>query len=145
MKIFTIGFTKKSAEGFFDLLEKHGVQKIIDIRISSSSQLAGFAKDKDLAYFARKILGIPYEHRLELAPTKELMNGYRSGEISGEGYKQRYLELLEQRNVLQGLEIADFENACLLCSEHEPEGCHRKVLAERLSEEFEGVEVVHLL
>ena len=49
--LYTIGFTKKSAEDFFELLKKHHVKNIIDVRISNSSQLAGFAKGNDLIYF----------------------------------------------------------------------------------------------
>lgn len=45
--LFTIGFTKKSAEHFFELLKKYHVKKIIDIRINNTSQLAGFAKGVD--------------------------------------------------------------------------------------------------
>ncbi len=80
-----------------------------------------------------------------LAPTKEIMNTYRSGELSTEQYHQQYLELLKQRNVLQNLQIGEFENACLLCSEHEPEHCHRKVLAEYIQGAYPQVEVVHLV
>ena len=46
--LFTIGFTKKSAEQFFELLKSNKVKQLVDIRISNGSQLAGFAKGKDL-------------------------------------------------------------------------------------------------
>ena len=42
--LFTIGFTKKSAEQFFELLKKNKVKQLVDVRISNGSQLAGFAK-----------------------------------------------------------------------------------------------------
>jgi len=58
MKIFTIGFTKKSAEEFFTLLKDAGVRRVIDIRLNNTSQLAGFAKARDLEYFLKAILGI---------------------------------------------------------------------------------------
>ena len=58
MKIFSIGFTQKSAEEFFDLLRKHGIQRVVDIRIHLGGQLAGFAKDCDLAYFLKALAGI---------------------------------------------------------------------------------------
>ena len=42
VKLFTIGFTKKSAETFFSLLRESGVLRVLDIRLHNTSQLAGF-------------------------------------------------------------------------------------------------------
>jgi hypothetical protein len=49
MKLYTIGFTKKSAERFFGLLllRKAGVTTLVDVRLNNVSQLAGFAKRDD--------------------------------------------------------------------------------------------------
>ena len=82
IKLYTIGFTKKSAQRFFELLEQNQVRKIIDTRISNTSQLSGFAKGKDLAFFARRLANIDYEHELRFAPTKEFLGKYRKKEIS---------------------------------------------------------------
>ncbi len=144
MKLFTIGFTKKTAEEFFNLLEKNKVQKIIDTRINNVSQLAGFAKGSDLEFFSRKILNIGYEHNIELAPTKELLTKYRKGSISWNEYEKEYLGLLTERQILNGLDIAQLENACLLCSEHDPRHCHRRLLAEYIQVKFPTVEIIHL-
>lgn len=58
MKVFTIGFTKTSAESFFTRLQKAGVKKVIDVRLHNDSQLAGFAKKDDLRYFLDALCGI---------------------------------------------------------------------------------------
>jgi uncharacterized protein (DUF488 family) len=63
--IFTIGFTKKSAEDFFGKLGNSGVKRLIDVRLNNVSQLAGFTKKDDLRFFLRQILGIDYLHLLE--------------------------------------------------------------------------------
>jgi uncharacterized protein (DUF488 family) len=144
MKLFTIGFTQKSAEEFFGLLENNGVKKIIDTRINNVSQLAGFAKEKDLEYFARRILNIRYEHKPSLAPTKDLLDRYRKDALSWSDYEKEYLKLIEERQILKGLDIEGLDNACLLCSEHEPIRCHRRLLAEYLRERISGLEIVHL-
>ena len=68
IRLYTIGFTEKSAERFFQLLEKYQVKKILDTRVSNSSQLSGFAKGKDLAFFAKRLANINYEHRIDFAP-----------------------------------------------------------------------------
>lgn len=38
--LYTIGFTKKSAERFFGLLRGSHVKQLVDVRISNGSQLA---------------------------------------------------------------------------------------------------------
>lgn len=63
VNVATIGFTKSNAEHFFERSLKAGVKKLIDVRLHNTSQLAGFAKADDLAYFLRKIGGIEYVHQ----------------------------------------------------------------------------------
>jgi uncharacterized protein (DUF488 family) len=143
IKVFTIGFTGKSARTFFGLLEQNGVKKIIDTRISNNSQLAGFAKGADLAFFAERIGGIDYEHRLEFAPTRELLDAYRNKKMTWDAYTTAYLGLLEERHI-NTIDIASLDEACLLCSEHLPTQCHRRLLAEYLQQIEPTIEIIHL-
>jgi uncharacterized protein (DUF488 family) len=83
MRLFTIGFTKTSAEGFFSRLSKAHVKKLIDVRLNNVSQLAGFAKKEDLRYFARAICGIDYKHLPELAPTQTFSMTIRNRRVLG--------------------------------------------------------------
>ena len=145
MELFTIGFAGKSAEAFFTSLVKHGVKKVIDIRLSNVSQLAGFTKKNDLKYFLKVIANIEYEYVPQLAATKELMDGYRHGKIPWEAYETAYLKLLEERQVEKLLKPEDFDKGCLLCSEEKPDHCHRKLAAEWLRGQWEGMEVRHLI
>ncbi len=145
MELYTIGFAGKSAEQFFTSLMKHGVRKVIDIRLNNVSQLAGFTKKNDLKYFLKEIAGIEYEYVPLLAATKELMEGYRGGKISWEEYEATYRKLLEERQVEKVLKPEDFDKGCLLCSEARPDHCHRRLAAEWLKEKWEGVEVRHIL
>jgi uncharacterized protein (DUF488 family) len=146
MKLFTIGFTQKRAEEFFETLRQNGVRRLVDIRINPGGQLSGFAKQEDLPYFlARLADGCEYIHLLELAPTKEIMVEYRSSS-DWKRYESRFTRLMDERGIPQGLSRADFENkpSCLLCSEATPEHCHRRLVAERLASAWPGVEIVHL-
>jgi len=145
MELYTIGFAGKSAEQFFTSLMKHGVRKVIDIRLNNVSHLAGFTKKNDLKYFLKEIAGIEYEYVPLLAATKELMEGYRGGKISWEEYEASYRKLLEEQQVEKVLKPEDFAKACLLCSEARPDHCHRRLAAEWLKEKWEGVEVRHIL
>lgn len=143
MSLFTIGFTKHSAEHFFETLKSSGVNRLIDIRMNKSSQLAGFAKGSDLPYLLKVIAGIEYEAIESLAPTKELLKAYRSKEVSWEIFEDLYLKQIRSSGVLNSLKPGDFENSCLLCSENAPIKCHRRLLAEEMHM-FWGIQVVHL-
>src|SRR5947207_16029974 len=125
IKLYTIGFTEKSAETFFSLLRTNKVKKIVDTRINNVSQLAGFAKGSDLKFYAKEIGGMGYEHKIDFAPTKELLSRYRDEKLSWEEYEVEYLNLLDMRKVAQKTDIEKLHENCLLCSEHTPEKCHR--------------------
>jgi len=144
IKLYTIGFTEKTAEEFFTLLQKVGIKKILDVRINNVSQLAGFAKGKDLAYFAQAILGADYEHKIDYAPTKELLKDFRDKKVDWAQYEKEYLEILDQRNLLEKLDFGKLDGACLLCSEHDPRMCHRRLLAEYLQKANSEIEIIHL-
>lgn len=144
--LYTIGFTKKNAEQFFELLKTHRVQTLVDVRISNSSQLAGFAKGSDLTYFLRQIGGIGYRHITDFAPTKELLSDYRTGTVKWPEYERIFNGLLDKRGINKRYKVADFDNCCFLCSEETPEHCHRRLLAEYLQrQDPENVQIVHLV
>lgn len=146
IRLYTIGFTGKTAEDFFTLLQKAGVSKVIDTRINNVSQLAGFAKSQDLEYFLRSIAGIQYEHNLDMAPTKELLSSYRDKELTWDQYEKKYIALLEQRNVARyAAQPIYLDASCFLCSEHEPDHCHRRLLAEYLQRINTSIEINHLM
>lgn len=144
IKLYTIGFTGKSAQKFFELLENNGVKKIIDTRISNNSQLSGFAKGQDLKFFARRVAQVDYEHLLQFAPTRELLEQYRQKAITWDEYTVEYLNLLEMRDIKTSVEPASLHKCCLLCSEHSPEKCHRRLLAEYLQANYPDIEIIHL-
>jgi uncharacterized protein (DUF488 family) len=144
MTIYTIGFTRSSAESFFTRLQRAGVRRLIDVRLNNISQLAGFAKKDDLAFFLRTICGIPYEHHPELAPTQELLDFYRKDGGAWSDYERRFTDLIAGRSIETALSREALDGACLLCSEDKPTHCHRRLVAEYLRERWGGVEIVHL-
>lgn len=148
-KLCTIGFTKKTAEQFFGLLEQAGVRRLIDVRENRGGQLSGFAKHPDLSYFLDRLLGIEYIHEPSLAPSEEIRNAYRVTK-NWEQYEESFLELMRLRNVSESIIPERFEgNVALLCSEAEPEKCHRRLVAELLARTWNGqghsVEIKHLV
>ena len=144
MVLFTIGFGQKSARQFFTLLQENKVNRVIDIRLNNSSQLAGYTKKPDLEFFLQAIAGIDYIHIEDFAPTKEIMDGYKSKKINWQAYKKQYMELIAARKSLEKLDLNIFDGACLLCSEPTAEQCHRSLLAEYLTTAIPDVRIVHL-
>jgi uncharacterized protein (DUF488 family) len=145
VKIFTIGFTKKSAERFFGLLKESGAATLVDVRLNNVSQLAGFAKRDDLQFFLREICGMAYSHRLDLAPTQVMLSDYKKrGEMTWTEYESQFLSLLTARRIENTVAPELLNNAVLLCSEDKPHHCHRRLVAEYLAERWKGVHVQHL-
>jgi len=144
MRLSTIGFTRKSAQRFFELLRNAGVRRIVDVRLNNNSQLAGFAKKDDLAWFARELCGMDYVHVPDLAPTKELLNDYRQRRIGWETYEARFIDLMKARRIESGLSKDVVNDGCLLCSEDQPHHCHRRLVAEYLREHWGELEIRHL-
>ncbi|MBU1667802.1 DUF488 domain-containing protein [bacterium] len=143
MNISTIGFAQKSAEEFFTLLTDNGVKKLIDIRLNNKSQLAGFANAKHLPYFL-KLHNIGYEYKPELAPSKELLNGYKDKSINWEEYIKVYNKILIDRDIIKNISINEWDNIVLLCSEPTAKQCHRRLMAEYLAQNFENIKIKHL-
>ena len=144
MRILTIGFTKKRAQRFFELLRSAGAKRVVDVRLHNASQLAGFAKRDDLAWFLREICRMDYRHVPALAPTKELLAAYRKAEIEWPVYEKRFLDLMRERRIEETVDRQLLDNSCLLCSEDQPHHCHRRLVAEYLNAHWGGVDVVHL-
>jgi uncharacterized protein (DUF488 family) len=143
--LFTIGFTQKSAEHFFSLLSNAGVERVVDIRLNNVSQLAGFAKKRDLAYFLKAIVGIDYVHVPLLAPTAEILDDYKKRGGDWLMYEKKFNALLSERRVESRVEPDLLKRGCLLCSEHEPDRCHRRLVAEYLQPKLGISEIRHLL
>ena len=128
--IFTIGFAKKSARDFFEILKQAGVRRLVDIRLNNVSQLAGFTKKNDLAYFLREIAEIDYVHKPDLAPAKEILDGYKKKTLNWAEYEERFSKLMEGRQIENQLTPSEMDGACLLCSEPKADRCHRRLVAE---------------
>jgi uncharacterized protein (DUF488 family) len=145
VKLYTIGFTKKNAQEFFETLRSANVRRVIDVRLNNVSQLSGFAKRDDLAYFLKRICDIEYVHIPELAPTQEILDKYKKEKGTWSEYAQAFDSLMAHRKSIQSLDPNLFDQGCLLCSESAPEFCHRRLLAEALQKRFADLQVDHLV
>ncbi|MBU4200996.1 MAG: DUF488 domain-containing protein [Verrucomicrobia bacterium] len=143
-KLYTIGFTQKSAREFIRLLQDNGVTLVGDVRLNNSGQLAGYTKARDLEFFLG-LVGIGYQYWKSFAPTKAIRNAYHADHDFGR-YETAYRDLLAQRNALSTIDDGIFisKSVCLLCSESTAEKCHRRVAAEWIAASIPALEVVHL-
>lgn len=147
IKLFTIGFTKKSAREFFELLKKNNIDIVVDIRLNPNSQLSGFAKGRDLEYFLKEFANIGYKQNVELAPTKEILDDYRKKIIDWAEYEKRFIELMNERKINEKIDYLfpkGVNNICLLCSEASEKQCHRRLVAEYISHYKNDIKIIHL-
>ena len=145
MNVFTIGFTQKSAANFFELLQNAGVKRVVDVRLNNTGQLAGFSKRDDLIFFLKELCGIDYVHIPELAPTKEILDAYKKHKGEWSVYEEEFLSLMEKRHIDESIARDVIDHGCLLCSEHKPHHCHRRLVVEYLADKWGSVEAKHLL
>jgi uncharacterized protein (DUF488 family) len=145
VRVATIGFAGKSAQNFFDLLKGAEVRTVLDIRLNNTSQLAGFAKKQDLPYFLDQLCGAAYVEMPELAPEPDLLKRYQAKQLKWDDFTAEYVELIAKRRVESTLDVDLFRSACLLCSEHLPHRCHRRLAIEYLNAQWNGrMTITHL-
>jgi uncharacterized protein (DUF488 family) len=143
--VYSIGFTQKTAEQFFGLLQGAGIRRLLDVRLHNISQLAGFAKRDDLRYFVREICGAEYVHEPLLTPTEAILDAYRKRKGSWEKYAASFRDLMRERDISHQLKRKSFDTpTVLLCSEPAPDKCHRRLILEYLKECWRGMRIVHL-
>jgi len=145
MEIYSIGFTQKSARQFFDTLRIHKIERLLDVRLNNTSQLAGFAKQADLAYFLREICDCAYEHEPLLAPEQQMLEEYKKHKGSWAIYEDKFISLMRDRNIESALAPDSFlQKTVLLCSEATAEHCHRRLALEYLQQHWSNVIISHL-
>lgn len=145
VRIYTIGFSKRTAPEFFGALRQAGIKRCIDVRIANTSQLAGFTKRGDLPFFLQELCGAEYLHEPLLAPTVDLMRGYRRGRAGWEDYERRFFALMVERHIEDKLDRSLFDvPTALLCVETTAEHCHRRLIVDYLQTKWGDVTAEHL-
>ena len=144
-KAYTIGFTKKRAEDFFEALRSAGIARLVDVRLNNRSQLAGFTKLQDLPYLLKHICGVEYRHEPLLAPTQDILDAYKKRKGSWQAYEAAFFRLMAERRVEEKLPPSLFDvPTVLLCSEPTAERCHRRLALEYLQKTWGDLDITHL-
>lgn len=146
MKLFTIGFTRKTAEQFFGLLAENEIDCLVDIRQNPNGQLSRFAFGQDLPFFLNRLVGgCEYAHRVDLAPRKELIMEFRTkGSAMSKDYRlfeKEFNQYLKDESDIENFveRFGQYRNVVLLCSEPTPEKCHRRLVSDMLLGSFGNV------
>ena len=144
MTIYTMGFAQKNAKTFFELIKENKIEVLIDIRLNNKSQLAGFTKGSDLEYFLPELCDCKYCHEVDFAPTKEILDSYKSNKITWSDYEKAFFPLMKNRNIkaIFNNKYKKYSNICLLCSEPKPDMCHRRLVAEIIKDKND--DIIHL-
>ena len=143
MKLYTIGYSGKTAKELFGILIENKVRKVIDIRLKNANSYCFYTHKRDFP-FLLSLVGIDYEHKLEWAPERWLLDGWRDEKIAWSKYVVEFRKLIEERNILQGVKAENLDGCVLLCSEMTADMCHRRLLAEYFQAKFSEIEVIHL-
>jgi len=145
VNIFTLGFTQRSAADFFGTLRRAGIERVVDVRLHNTGQLAGFSKREDLAFFLKELCAAEYVHEPRLAPNEELLSDYRQKRITWAEYEPRFLALMAERRVQDLIDPGLFGvPTALLCSERTADRCHRRLVLEYLAQHWGDLGVTHL-
>ncbi len=145
MEVYTIGFTQRTAQSFFGALRSAGIKRLLDIRLNNTSQLAGFAKREDLAYFLSELCGAEYLHEPRLAPTEEILEAFKTHNGDWAEYERSFMALLAERKVEEAFSPDLFAvPTVLLCSEPKPDRCHRRLVLEYLQKKWGNIQPIHL-
>ena len=145
-EIYTIGFTKKTAQTFFELLKEKQIEIVLDIRLNNTSQLAAFTKYPDIEYFLHEISNIAYIHDTKFSPTEETLNRYKKKEINWDQYVEEFIQTMKSREIAKYIKANYLieKKICLLCSEVTAIQCHRSLIANEFKEIINELKVIHL-
>ncbi len=149
INIYTIGFTKKDAKKFFELISQNKIDLLVDVRLNNTSQLAGFSKYPDIEYFLKKCSNCNYKSDKLFSPEENTLDDYKKKKITWEEYVIQFEETMKQRNIIEYIKkeyssIIEKQNICFLCSEDKPNMCHRRLVAEIFAKLF-NANIIHLM
>jgi uncharacterized protein (DUF488 family) len=142
-RLATIGYETETQAAVIERLRSAGVEVLIDVRAVAASRRAGFSKT--LLAASLQAAGIDYVHLRQLGTPKAGRDAARAGRVAEMRaiFEAHLAEPGAQLELAKAAEIARERKAALLCYEADAAGCHRAVVADRISEVV-GCEIENL-
>jgi uncharacterized protein (DUF488 family) len=153
MEFYTIGVYNSTEKSFFDKLTENNIDTFCDIRQRRGVRGAKYSFVNSNRLQARlNELEIKYGYIAELAPTSEIRElqkeiDLEKGELKRERqelgkvfiieYKNRILKNFDFETFLEKLDHIGANRIALFCVEEHPEACHRSIVAERLTNNYQ--------
>lgn len=141
LKLYTVGHSSQSLEEFLSLLQRHGINCIVDVRSVPASKFAPQFNEEHLKSFLKT-------HGIQHLPFGDEFGARRTDCINDDGqvdFEMAVTTPLFQQGaerLMKGLE----KGYCiaLMCSEADPLECHRFSLVSRYFQNH-GIGVFHIL
>lgn len=139
----TIGYEAATQDDVIGRLKAAGVETVVDVRAIAASRRAGFSKTILAASLAEA--GIGYVHLRQLGTPKAGREAARKGrtEEMRSIFEEHMTEPAAQLELKAAEDLAGSRKIALLCFEADHNGCHRKILAERICGHL-GCAIEHL-
>jgi len=153
MKFYTIGVYGSDESEFFDKLLTNEIDTFCDIRQRRGVRGSkySFVNSKQLQ-IKLKNLGISYFHYLGLAPTKEIRMLQKQADLNNQElkrerktlgaifideYKSKIVNQFNFYEFFEDLKKSNAKKIVLFCVEESHQACHRSLIAEKLSNEYD--------
>ena len=143
-RLFTIGYERLLPPELVNELRLADVERLIDVRYRAQSRRPGMSKTRLSELLADN--GIAYQHRRALGTPPDIRWFFKN-KREAEGREQFRAHVEETAAAELDALAAELDHApatALMCLEAEPEGCHRRVLAEQLRKRRPDLEVIDL-
>jgi uncharacterized protein (DUF488 family) len=133
--LYTIGHSNRPIQEFLELLEAHGIKKVIDIRTIPKSRHNPQFNQSDLRVSLKRA-HIRYEHMKKLGGLRHAHKDSLNGgwiNASFRGFAD-YMQTTDFETGLSRLEKeAQKHTVAIMCAEAVPWRCHRSMIADALT------------
>lgn len=128
-KLWTIGHSNHSAAHFLALLQQHGIETVVDVRSRPYSRFSPHFRQSRLQELLSEV-GVDY-----LFLGDELGGRPKEPELHDDAGDVVYDRVAQTERFAEGLHrllaAAATQNVAAMCSEEDPERCHRRLLVTR--------------
>jgi len=133
--LLTVGYEGCTIDAVLGTLREARVELLIDVRAVPQSRKPGFSKRQLSA--ALDEIGIDYVHLQGLGTPKPGRDAARAGDSRRMEviFREHMTSDRAQAELAQAKELARERRACLLCFERDPMKCHRRLVAEMITDD----------